>query len=117
MASLSAMLNARWKSGPTSGVAKAESIRAGQVRSFRITKLDPASKKITINSQQCVDWLVWYKKWYDTYNKNNGLVNIIASRTFVAIDCRRRRSSRIRPAHTDRELRIGAHRVRSWRHG
>jgi len=42
---------------------------------------DPATKKVTINSQQCVDWLAWYKKWYDTYNKNNGLVNIIASRT------------------------------------
>jgi multiple sugar transport system substrate-binding protein len=42
---------------------------------------DAASKKITINSQQCVDWLNWYKKWYDTYNKNNALVNIIASRT------------------------------------
>jgi small subunit ribosomal protein S1 len=48
MASLSAMLNARWKSGPASGVAKKESARAGQVRSFRITKLDPASKKIEV---------------------------------------------------------------------
>ncbi len=48
MASLSAMLNARWKSGPASGVAKKESIRAGQVRSFRITKLDPAGKKIEV---------------------------------------------------------------------
>jgi small subunit ribosomal protein S1 len=48
MASLSAMLNARWKSGPESGVAKNESIRAGQVRSFRITKLDPANKKIEV---------------------------------------------------------------------
>lgn len=42
---------------------------------------DEATKKITINSQQCVDWLAWYKKWYDTYNKNNGLVNLIAART------------------------------------
>jgi len=48
MASLSAMLNAHWKSGPTSGVAKKESVRAGQIRSFRITKLDPASKKIEV---------------------------------------------------------------------
>ena len=48
MASLSAMLNARWKSGPPSGVAKHDSIRAGQVRSFRITKLDPAAKKIEV---------------------------------------------------------------------
>jgi len=48
MASLSAMLNARWKSGPASGATKAEATRAGQVRSFRITKLDPASKKIEV---------------------------------------------------------------------
>jgi len=48
MASLSAMLNARWKSGPSSGVAKDDSIRAGQVRSFRITTLDPTAKKIEV---------------------------------------------------------------------
>jgi small subunit ribosomal protein S1 len=48
IASLSAMLNARWKSGPASGVAKKEAVRAGQVRSFRITKLDPASKKVEV---------------------------------------------------------------------
>jgi small subunit ribosomal protein S1 len=48
MASLSAMLNARWKSGPSSGVAKDDSVRAGQVRSFRITNLDPAAKKIEV---------------------------------------------------------------------
>jgi small subunit ribosomal protein S1 len=48
MVSLSAMLNAKWKSGPATGAAKTESIRAGQVRSFRITKLDPATKKIDL---------------------------------------------------------------------
>lgn len=48
MASLSAMLNAKWKSGPASGTSKAEPVRAGQVRSFRITKLDPATKKIEL---------------------------------------------------------------------
>ena len=42
---------------------------------------DEASKKVVINSQACVDWLNWYKKWYDTYNKNGDLVNLIASRT------------------------------------
>jgi small subunit ribosomal protein S1 len=50
MASLSAMLNARWKSGPASGVAKDDSVRAGQVRSFRITKLDPAIKRIEVET-------------------------------------------------------------------
>ena len=44
MESLSAMLNAKWKSGPATGAPKTESSRAGQVRSFRITKLDPATK-------------------------------------------------------------------------
>lgn len=48
MTSLSAMLSARWKSGPSSGVAKDDSIRAGQVRSFRITKLDPSAKRIEV---------------------------------------------------------------------
>ena len=48
MASLGAMLNARWKSGPASGATKNETTHAGQVRSFRITKLDPASKKIEV---------------------------------------------------------------------
>ena len=48
MASLSAMLNAKWKSGPASGTSKAEPVRAGQVRSFRIAKLDAGSKKIEL---------------------------------------------------------------------
>lgn len=46
LSSLSSMLNARWKSG-TSEV-KAEPTQAGQVRSFRIVKLDVTSKKIEL---------------------------------------------------------------------
>lgn len=42
---------------------------------------DTATKKVTVNSPACVAWLQWYKKWYDTYNKNNAMVNLIASRT------------------------------------
>ncbi len=42
---------------------------------------DEATKKITINSDNCVAWLNWYKKYYDTYNQNNAMVNVIASRT------------------------------------
>ena len=50
LSSLSSMLQAKWKGG---GASKPESgqpgeIRAGQVRSFRITKLDPASKTIEV---------------------------------------------------------------------
>ena len=45
LSSLSSMLQARWKSG-SSPTPKAEPARAGQVRSFRIVKLDRAAKKI-----------------------------------------------------------------------
>jgi small subunit ribosomal protein S1 len=47
LSSLSSMLQARWKSG-AGGPVKAEPVRAGQVRSFRITKLDRAAKKIEL---------------------------------------------------------------------
>jgi small subunit ribosomal protein S1 len=45
--SLTSMLAAKWKSGPVAAAASSE-ITAGQVRSFRVTKLDPASKKIEV---------------------------------------------------------------------
>jgi small subunit ribosomal protein S1 len=47
LSSLSSMLQARWKSG-SSPASKAEPVRAGQVRSFRIVKLDGAAKKIEV---------------------------------------------------------------------
>ncbi|HEY3619462.1 MAG TPA: 30S ribosomal protein S1 [Candidatus Sulfotelmatobacter sp.] len=47
LSSLSSMLQARWKSG-SGGPAKAEPVRAGQVRSFRIVNLDRAAKKIEL---------------------------------------------------------------------
>jgi small subunit ribosomal protein S1 len=48
--SLSSMLAARWKGGTASGqrVNKREPARAGQIRSFRIVKLDPGAKRIEI---------------------------------------------------------------------
>src|SRR5216683_3349585 len=46
LSSLGSMLQARWKSGATSDEAKPEAVRAGQIRKFRIAKLDVASKKI-----------------------------------------------------------------------
>ncbi len=48
LSSLSSMLQARWKGGIASGTAKPEPIRAGQVRSFRIARLDPHAKKIAL---------------------------------------------------------------------
>jgi small subunit ribosomal protein S1 len=47
LSSLSSMLQARWKSG-AGGPPKAEPARAGQVRSFRIARLDRATKKIEL---------------------------------------------------------------------
>lgn len=46
LSSLTAMLQTRWKTGPAA--AKAEAPRAGQIRSFRITHLDQATKKIVV---------------------------------------------------------------------
>jgi small subunit ribosomal protein S1 len=48
LASLSSMLNARWKSGAVAGASKSEPVHAGQIRSFRIAKLDPTAKKIEL---------------------------------------------------------------------
>jgi small subunit ribosomal protein S1 len=47
LSSLSSMLQARWKTG-SGGPPKAEPARAGQVRSFRIVKLDRLAKKIEL---------------------------------------------------------------------
>lgn len=47
LSALSSMLQARWKSGGGAS-PKAEPMRAGQVRSFRIVNLDRAAKKIEL---------------------------------------------------------------------
>lgn len=48
LSALSSMLKARWKGGAATGAAKPEAIHAGQIRSFRIAKLDAVSKKIEL---------------------------------------------------------------------
>ncbi len=48
LSSLSSMLQARWKTGAGAPV-KSEPAKAGQVRSFRITKIDSAAKKIELD--------------------------------------------------------------------
>jgi small subunit ribosomal protein S1 len=48
VASLSSMLAARWKSGAVAESSKPQEIQSGQIRKFRITKLDPAAKKIEV---------------------------------------------------------------------
>jgi small subunit ribosomal protein S1 len=48
ISSLSSMLAARWKSGAVAESSKPQDIQSGQIRKFRITKLDPAAKKIEV---------------------------------------------------------------------
>jgi small subunit ribosomal protein S1 len=48
LSSLGSMLQARWKGSAAAGAAKPEPIRAGQIRKFRITKLDSSAKKIEL---------------------------------------------------------------------
>ncbi len=47
LASLSSMLQARWK-GAGSGTSKPEPVAAGQIRSFRIARLDAENKRIEL---------------------------------------------------------------------
>jgi small subunit ribosomal protein S1 len=48
LSSLGSMLQARWKGGSPAVDAKPEAVRAGQIRKFRIAKLDAAAKKIEL---------------------------------------------------------------------
>lgn len=47
LSSLTSMLQARWK-GASNGPSKPETVHSGQVRSFRIVKLDRSAKKIEL---------------------------------------------------------------------
>jgi small subunit ribosomal protein S1 len=50
LSSLSSMLQAKWKgAGSGGGASRKEPARAGQIRSFRIARLDPAAKKIELD--------------------------------------------------------------------
>jgi small subunit ribosomal protein S1 len=48
LSSLGSMLQARWKGATPAVDAKPEPVRTGQIRKFRIAKLDPASKKLEL---------------------------------------------------------------------
>ena len=48
LSSLSSMLQNRWKGGESNTKSKPEALQSGQVRSFRITKLDREGKKIEL---------------------------------------------------------------------
>ncbi len=55
LSSLSSMLKARWKGGTAGGATKPEAVRAGQIRSFRISRLDPAAKRIELELAKPAD--------------------------------------------------------------
>jgi small subunit ribosomal protein S1 len=48
LSSLSTMLQSKWKGGQGGGSARREAPRSGQIRSFRIVKLDAAAKRIDL---------------------------------------------------------------------
>jgi small subunit ribosomal protein S1 len=48
LSSLSSMLQARWKGAAGSGASKADAAKAGEIRRFKITKLDPTAKRIEL---------------------------------------------------------------------
>ena len=48
LSALSSMLKARWKGGPSNVAAKPEAINAGQIRSFRIGRMEPDARKIEL---------------------------------------------------------------------
>jgi small subunit ribosomal protein S1 len=48
LSSLGSMLQARWKGGAPTESSKPEPVRTGQIRKFRIVKLDAAAKKIEL---------------------------------------------------------------------
>jgi small subunit ribosomal protein S1 len=48
LSSLTSMLQAKWKGGQGVGSSRPEPAKSGQIRSFRIVRLDPAAKKIEL---------------------------------------------------------------------
>jgi small subunit ribosomal protein S1 len=48
LSSLTSMLQARWKGTSAAGASTPETVRSGQIRSFRIAKLDREAKKIQL---------------------------------------------------------------------
>jgi small subunit ribosomal protein S1 len=48
LSSFSAMLASRWKNGTSASESKAEPVRTGQIRSFRITMVDRGAKRVKI---------------------------------------------------------------------
>ena len=49
ISSLSSMLKARWKGGPSSGAASPQALQAGQIRSFKVSATAPDARKISLS--------------------------------------------------------------------
>jgi small subunit ribosomal protein S1 len=49
ISSLSSMLKARWKGGPSSGAASPQALQAGQIRSFKVGATAPDARKIALS--------------------------------------------------------------------
>lgn len=52
LSALTSMLQARWKGAAKAGAPAREPLKAGQIRSFRIAKIDPATKRIELDLDQ-----------------------------------------------------------------
>ena len=48
LSSLTAMLSAKWKSGGGEAAAAPDTLRTGQVRNFKISKIDTDTKRIEV---------------------------------------------------------------------
>jgi len=48
LSALSSLLSARWKGNAPAASAKPEALSAGQIRTFKIVRLDAETKKITV---------------------------------------------------------------------
>ncbi|MEO6981736.1 MAG: S1 RNA-binding domain-containing protein, partial [Edaphobacter sp.] len=48
LSSLGSMLAAKWKSGPSAAEVKPEAVKVGQIRSFKVTKIDRGAKRIEV---------------------------------------------------------------------
>jgi small subunit ribosomal protein S1 len=48
LSSLTSMLNAKWKGGRQKGDKKPETMSNGQIRSFKIVRMDPEGKRIEV---------------------------------------------------------------------
>jgi multiple sugar transport system substrate-binding protein len=47
---------------------------------FGCSYYDAGSNKVTVDSDRCIQWFAWYRRWYETYNRHGELTKLIASK-------------------------------------